>query len=97
MVEVRGERASPILRSAGQPARSYSLSFHGDELLASCSEQAKPAWSRQVGANETAHPPLASSGPHLSPLSIAPFARHHLRQEPDAGNPPVRICAGGTE
>jgi hypothetical protein len=21
--------------------------------------------------------------------------RHDLRQEPDAGNPPVRICAGG--
>lgn len=97
MAEVRGEWASPIFRSAGQPARSDSLSFHCDELLASCSVQAKPAWSRQVGKNETARPALASSGSHLSSLSLAPSARHHLRQEPDAGNPPARICAGGTE
>ena len=48
-----------------------------------------------VGANATAHPPLAASGPHLPSLSRAPSARHYLRQEPDAGNPPVRICAGG--
>ena len=50
-----------------------------------------------MGAYATAHPPLASSGPYLPSLSLAPSARHHLRQEPDAGNPPVRICAGGTE
>jgi hypothetical protein len=49
-----------------------------------------------VGANETAHPTLATSGPYLPSLSLAPPARHHLRQEPYAGNPPVRICAGGT-
>jgi hypothetical protein len=47
-----------------------------------------------VGAQETAHPPLAASGPYLPSLSLAPPARHHLRQEPYAGNPPVRICAG---
>jgi len=35
--------------------------------------------------------------PHLPSLSCASYARHYLRQEPDAGNPPVRICAGGTE
>ncbi len=51
---------------------------------------------RQTGANETAHPPVAASGPYPPSLSLAPSARHHLRQEPDAGNPPVRICAGGT-
>jgi hypothetical protein len=30
-------------------------------------------------------------------FSFAPCARHNLRQEPYAGNPLVRICAGGTE
>jgi hypothetical protein len=72
------------------------LPFHCEQPLASLLVQTKPAWSRQVGQNDTAHPPLAASGPYLPSLSIAPPARHHLRQEPDAGNPPVRICAGGT-
>jgi len=38
-----------------------------------------------VGANETAHRPLAASGPHLPSLSFAPCTRHDLRQEPYAG------------
>lgn len=37
---------------------------------------------------------MASSGPYLPSLSIAPSARHYLRQEPDARNPLVRIRAG---
>jgi len=57
----------------------------------------EPERSRSVGTNATAHPPLAASGPYLPSLSFAPSARHHLRQEPYAGNPLVRIRAGGTE
>src|SRR5208283_2564685 len=68
-----------------------------EQPLASHAVPTKPAWSRSVGANEPAHPPLAASGPYLPSLSFAPSARHHLRQEPYAGNPPVRIRAGGTE
>ena len=97
MVEVRGGRAYPILWSAGQPVRPGPLSFHRKQPLASNAVQTKPAWSRSVGANEPAHPPLAASGPYLPSLSLAPSARHYLRQEPYAGNPPVRIRAGGTE
>jgi hypothetical protein len=33
----------------------------------------------------------------LSSLSPAPHGRHYLRQEPDAGNPLVRIRGGGHE
>jgi hypothetical protein len=87
----------PILRSAGQPIRPGPLSFHREQPLASNAVQTKPVWSRSVGANEPAHPPLAASGPYLPSLSFVPSARHDLRQEPYAGNPPVRICAGGTE
>src|SRR5579875_2225925 len=97
MVEVCGGRAYPILGSAGQPACSGPFSFHREQSLASRSHAAKSEGAHAVGADATAHPPLASSGPYLPSLSFAPSARHHLRQEPYAGNPPVRICPGGTE
>ena len=42
-----------------------------------------------------AHRPLAAPCPHLSPLSPQATWRYHLRQEPDAGKPLVRICGGG--
>ena len=88
--------AYPLLRSVGQPVRSGPLPLHGQSPLAPCFRTTEPEGTRPVGAYATAHPPLAASGPYLSSLSLAPSARHHLRQEPDAGNPPVRICAGGT-
>ena len=97
MVEVRCGRVFPILRSSGESVCSVPLPLHGQSLLAPRSRTAKPEWARPVGANATTHPSLASSGPYLPSLSFAPSARHHLRQEPDAGNPLVRICAGGTE
>src|SRR5271166_3306922 len=97
MVEVRGGRAYPILRSTGKPVRSGSLSFHREQPLVPRLATPEPERSRSVGTNATAHPPLAASGPYLPSLSFAPSARHHLRQEPYAGNPLVRIRAGGTE
>jgi len=66
-----------------------------DAPLASRSLSAKPARSCSVGTHATTHPQMAASGPYLPSLSLAPSARHYLRQVPDAGNPPVRICAGG--
>jgi hypothetical protein len=42
-------------------------------------------------ARDRGHPHLGLKTHRGNP----PSARHHLRQEPDAGNPPVRICAGG--
>jgi hypothetical protein len=52
---------------------------------------------RPLDADETAPRPVAPRGPHLPPLSRTTLARHHLRQEPDADNPLVRICAGGEQ
>jgi hypothetical protein len=40
---------------------------------------------------------LAASAYRLSSLSPAPYGRHYLRQEPDAGIPLVRIRGGGYE
>jgi hypothetical protein len=97
VVEVRGGRAYPILRSTGQPVRSGSLSFHREQPLAPRPQTTEPERSPSLGTNATAHPPLAASGPYLPSLSLAPSARHDLRQEPYAGNSLVRIRAGGTE
>src|SRR5208282_3154795 len=96
VAEVRGEWAFPLLRSTGQPICSGSFSFHREQPLVPRLATTEPERSRTVGANATAHPPLAASGPYLPSLSLAPSARHYLRQEPYAGNPPVRIRAGGT-
>ena len=96
MVEVRCGRAYPILWSAGKPVRPGLLPLRGEQPLASRPSTAKPEGTRTMGTDETAHPTLASSRPYLPSVSHAPPARHHLRQEPYAGNPPVRICAGGT-
>src|SRR5579885_2235022 len=89
------ERTHPVLRSAGQSVRARLLSLHCWQVLAPRASATKPEGTRLVGANDTAHPPLAASGPYLPSLSLATLARHHLRQEPYAGNPLVRIRAGG--
>ena len=41
------------------------------------------------------HRPLAALADYLSSLSTPPHGRRHLRQEPDAGNPLVRIRGRG--
>src|SRR5437667_11627108 len=58
---------------------------------------AQPEWARTLGSYAAPHRSLAASAFCLSSLSPAPHGRRHLRQEPDAGNPPVRIRGGGRE
>src|SRR6516225_275181 len=43
------------------------------------------------------HHPLAAYAYHLPSLSSTPHGRPHLRQEPDAVVPLVRICGRGCE
>jgi hypothetical protein len=50
-----------------------------------------------LGTDAAACRSLAASCARLSPLSSSPTWRHHLRWEPDAGNPHVRICGGGAQ
>jgi hypothetical protein len=68
-----------------QPALLYSCR-HGSRVEA-------PTKSRQDLAKELSDHPLAASGPHLPSPSLAAFARHHLGQEPHAGNPLAWIGA----
>jgi len=76
------------------PCAAY-VSLPGRPALASCPVATKPERSGPVGTDAAAHRPVVAPSPHLSPVPPEATWRHHLRQEPDAGNPPVRICGGG--
>jgi len=55
------------------------------------------ASSPDLGPDEAAHRPMAAARPPMSSLPAQATWRHHLRWEPDAGNPLVRICGGGAQ
>ena len=55
------------------------------------SQNGRVRWDRMRRLMDRWLPPV----PGLASLSPAAAWRHHLRQEPDAGNPLVRICGGG--
>jgi hypothetical protein len=59
--------------------------------------EAQPERPGPLGSYAAPDHSLAASGFCLSSLSSASHGRHHLRQEPDAGNPLVRIRGGGCE
>jgi hypothetical protein len=50
-----------------------------------------------LGPHAALHHSLAASAYCLSSLSSAAHGRRHLRQEPDAGKPLLRIRGGGCE
>jgi len=80
--------------------RSFSaapLSVQGWPPLASHALATTPEPPRTVGPDAAAHGPLVASCSRVSSLSPAAAWRHHLRQEPDAGNPLVRIRGGGAQ
>ena len=92
-----GAWTQPVLRSAPEPKRAVDLSVPSGTALASRAVAAQPEWSCPLGSHAAPHPPLAACAFRLSSLSSAPHGRRYLRQEPDAGNPPVRIRGGGCE
>src|ERR1700728_264225 len=65
--------------------------------LASRAVVAQPERTRTLGSHAAPHHPLAASAYCLSSLSFAAHGRRYLRQEPDAGNPLVRIRGGGCD
>ena len=79
-----------------QPALC-DLSVPSRTALASRAVAAQPERPRPLGSHAAPHHSLAAFAYRLSSLSPAPHGRHHLRQEPDAGNPLVRIRGGGCE
>src|ERR1700688_5207495 len=92
-----GAWTHPLLRSAPEPKRAVDLSVPSRAALASRAVAAQPERTRPLGSHAASHHPLAAPAFCLSSLSLAPHGRRHLRQEPDAGNPLVRIRGGGPE
>src|SRR5713101_6219385 len=92
-----GAWAYPVLRSAHEQPGAGSLSIPSGAALASRAVAAQPERPRPLGSHAAPHHSLAASAYRLSSLSAAPHGRYYLRQEPDAGNPLVRIRGGGHE
>jgi len=86
-----------ILRSAHEPTGADDFSIPSRLALAPLSVAAEPERPRSLGSNAAPHYSLAAFAFCLSSLSSAAHGRWYLRQEPDAGNPPVWIRGGGHE
>src|SRR5215831_11293541 len=92
-----GAWTRPLLRSAHEPTGAVSLSVPSGTALVSRAVAAQPEWTPALGPHAASHHPLAAYAYRLSSLSSPPHGRHHLRQEPDAVVPLVRIRGGGCE
>src|SRR5467141_3914739 len=92
-----GAWTHPVLRCAAEPKRAVDFSVPSGAALASRAFAAQPKRPRPLGSYAAPHHSLAASAYHLSSLPPAPHGRHHLRQEPDAVVPLVRIRGGGYE
>src|SRR6266478_4821006 len=86
-----------LLRSAHEPTGADDFSVPSRLVLASLAVAAEPERPRPLGSHAASDHSLAAFAFCLSSLSSAAHGRYHLRQEPDAGNPPVRIRGGGHE
>ncbi len=84
-------------RSAHAPTGADDVSVPSRLALASLVVAAEPERPRPLGSHAASHHSLAAFALCLSSLSSAAYGRCHLRQEPDAGNPLVRIRGGGHE
>src|SRR5205809_7953215 len=90
-------RASAVLRGAHESARAVHILFSGGATLVAHAAATEPDRSYHLGADAAAHSVLAASGAHYSSLAPEATWRCHLRQEPDAVIPHVRIRGGGYE
>src|ERR1035438_6537562 len=91
MAALGGEWALPLLWSAYERPGAAHLPVSDRLALASRAFAAQSERPHPLGPNAAADQPLAPSCSYLPRLSLAPSGRRHLRQEPDAGNPLVRI------
>src|SRR5579862_8259393 len=95
MAALGGEWALPLPWSAYERSRAAHLPVSDRLALASRAFATQSERPHPLGPNAAADQPLAPCCSRLSSLSLAPHGRYHLRQEPDAGNPLVRIRGGG--
>src|ERR1700720_2136151 len=89
-----GAWTHPVLRRAHEPTCAAHISVPSGAALALRAVAAKSERPRPLGPHAAPHRSLAATAFRLSSLSPAPHGRRYLRQEPDAGNPLVRIRGG---
>src|ERR1700745_1681817 len=92
-----GAWARSLLRGAHESPGVADLSVPGGAALASHAVATQPERPRPLGPHAAHHQALVAIADCLSSPSSSPHGGPHLRQEPDAGNPPVRIRGGGRE
>src|SRR2546426_8356832 len=91
------EWAHSLLRSAHEQFGDRHVPVPGRLALAPRAGAAQSYRARLLGADAPARRAVAAPCAHLSSLSPEATWRHHLRQEPDAVIPLVRIRGGGYE
>jgi hypothetical protein len=95
MMNERGKSDRPVVpeKSSNKASTAAAERMEGRDL-AKGNLQQQNASRTQCRKHDV---PRALERVRERPEGVIPHKRHHLRQEPDAGNPLVRICAGGTE
>src|SRR5712691_7693214 len=91
------EWAHSLLRGAHEQRGDRHVPVPGRLALAPRAGAAQSYRARLLGADAPARRAVAAPCAHLSSLSPEATWRHHLRQEPDAVIPLVRIRGGGYE
>src|SRR5690606_18986883 len=89
--------AHPLLRRAFEQPGAPPLPIPSRLALAPCLVASEPERPSPLEPDAANHRPMVASRSRVPPLSPEATWRHYLRQEPDAGKPLVRICAGGYE
>src|ERR1700692_3386274 len=92
-----GAWTHPVLRSAHEHTGAASVPVPSRRPLAPCADAAQPERPGPLGSYAAPHRSLAATAYRLSSLYTAAYGLRHLRQEPDAGIPLVRIRGGGYE
>src|SRR5712691_6020522 len=87
----------PLLRGAHERPGDRHVPVPGRRALAPRVGAAQSYRARLLGADAPAHRAVAAPCAHMSSLSPEATWRCHLRQEPDAVMPLVRIRGGGYE
>src|SRR3989442_3383215 len=91
------EWAHSLLRGAHEQLGDRHVSVPGGLALAPRARAAQSHRVRLLGADAPAHRAVAAPCARMSSLSSEATWRRHLRQEPDAVMPLVRIRGGGYE
>jgi hypothetical protein len=97
MAALGREWTPPLLRCAHEQRGVATVPSSGRQALASDAVATQSKGTCPLEPNAASDRPLAASCARVSSLSSAPTWRYHLREEPDAGNPLVRIRGGGYE